>query len=70
MKPPGTLLLLLVLAVGPDGGWVPFEADLLEKHGFRPFSLGPRILRVETAVPVEGLLPMEGRSYYPLDDQG
>ena len=25
---------------------------------------------VETAVPVEGLLPMEGRSYYPLEDQG
>ena len=42
----------VVLAVGPDGGWVPFEANLLEVHGFRPFSLGPRILRVETAVPV------------------
>jgi RsmE family RNA methyltransferase len=42
----------VVLAIGPDGGWVPFEADLLEAHGFRPFSLGPRILRVETAVPV------------------
>ena len=40
------------MAVGPDGGWVPFEAELLEAHGFRPFSLGPRILRVETAVPV------------------
>ena len=42
----------VVMAVGPDGGWVPFEAELLEAHGFRPFSLGPRILRVETAVPV------------------
>jgi RsmE family RNA methyltransferase len=42
----------VVLAVGPDGGWVPFETKLLEAHGFRPFSLGPRILRVETAVPV------------------
>ncbi|MET0401767.1 MAG: 16S rRNA (uracil(1498)-N(3))-methyltransferase [Cystobacter sp.] len=42
----------VVLAVGPDGGWVPFEAELLGKHGFHPFSLGPRILRVETAVPV------------------
>jgi RsmE family RNA methyltransferase len=41
-----------VLAIGPDGGWVPFEAQLLEAHGFQPFSLGPRILRVETAVPV------------------
>ncbi|RKH61503.1 16S rRNA (uracil(1498)-N(3))-methyltransferase [Corallococcus aberystwythensis] len=42
----------VVLAIGPDGGWVPFEAQLLEAHGFQPFSLGPRILRVETAVPV------------------
>jgi RsmE family RNA methyltransferase len=42
----------VVLAIGPDGGWVPFEADLLEAHGFHPFTLGPRILRVETAVPV------------------
>jgi RsmE family RNA methyltransferase len=41
-----------VLAIGPDGGWVPFEAEMLEAHGFHPFSLGPRILRVETAVPV------------------
>ncbi len=42
----------VVLAIGPDGGWVPFEAQLLETHAFQPFSLGPRILRVETAVPV------------------
>ena len=40
-----------VLAIGPEGGWVPFETGLLEAHGFRPFGLGPRILRVETAVP-------------------
>jgi RsmE family RNA methyltransferase len=42
----------VLLAIGPDGGWVPFEASLLEAHGFHPFTLGPRILRVETAVPV------------------
>jgi RsmE family RNA methyltransferase len=40
-----------VLAIGPEGGWIPFETGLLEEHGFRPFGLGPRILRVETAVP-------------------
>ncbi|HET9451693.1 MAG TPA: 16S rRNA (uracil(1498)-N(3))-methyltransferase [Aggregicoccus sp.] len=48
----GPLPERLVLAIGPDGGWVPFEVDLLRAHGFQPFSLGPRILRVETAVPV------------------
>jgi len=41
-----------VVAVGPEGGWVPFELDLLVRQGFTPFTLGPRILRVETAVPV------------------
>ncbi len=41
----------LVVAIGPEGGWIPFEIDLLKTHGFRAFSLGPRILRVDTAVP-------------------
>jgi RsmE family RNA methyltransferase len=38
-----------LLAVGPEGGWVDFERDLLQQHGFRPFSLGPRTLRTDTA---------------------
>jgi len=40
----------VTLAIGPDGGWVPFEVDLLERRGFTPVSFGPRILRVEVAV--------------------
>lgn len=40
-----------VLAIGPEGGWVPFEVELLAKAGFQPFTLGPRILRVDVAVP-------------------
>ncbi|HMM34409.1 MAG TPA: 16S rRNA (uracil(1498)-N(3))-methyltransferase [Thermoanaerobaculia bacterium] len=39
-----------VVAIGPEGGWVPFETGLLEEHGFARFTLGPRILRVESAV--------------------
>jgi RsmE family RNA methyltransferase len=41
----------VLLAVGPEGGWVPFELELLAQRGFSPFTLGPRPLRVEVAVP-------------------
>jgi 16S rRNA (uracil1498-N3)-methyltransferase len=40
-----------VVAVGPEGGWTPYEADALARHGFESFSLGPRVLRVDAAVP-------------------
>ena len=39
------------IAVGPEGGWTPYEARELERRGFAPFSLGPRVLRVDAAVP-------------------
>lgn len=41
----------LTLAIGPEGGWIPYEVGLLQEAGFMPVQLGPRILRVETAVP-------------------
>jgi RsmE family RNA methyltransferase len=40
-----------VVAIGPEGGWTPYEADSLASRGFTPFSLGPRVLRVDAAVP-------------------
>jgi 16S rRNA (uracil1498-N3)-methyltransferase len=37
------------LAVGPEGGWVAEEEALFDSEGWRSVSLGPRILRAETA---------------------
>jgi len=39
----------VLLAIGPEGGWNEFELDLLTGHGFRIVSMGPRILRTDTA---------------------
>lgn len=38
------------IAIGPEGGFTAYESALLEAHGFAPFSLGRRVLRVDTAV--------------------
>ncbi len=38
-----------ICLVGPEGGWVDGERDLAAKARFLPVSLGPSILRAETA---------------------
>jgi RsmE family RNA methyltransferase len=38
-----------LLAVGPEGGWTPFELELFEAHGFSRLGLGPRRLRTDVA---------------------
>ncbi|MCK4887608.1 MAG: RNA methyltransferase [Planctomycetes bacterium] len=40
----------VLLAIGPEGGWVDFEVGLMEGVGFEKFFLGPWTLRVENAV--------------------
>lgn len=40
----------ITLAIGPEGGWIPYEVDKLIAAGLQPVQLGERILRVETAV--------------------
>jgi 16S rRNA (uracil1498-N3)-methyltransferase len=39
-----------MLAIGPEGGWTAAEIALFVRDGWQSASLGPRILRVETAV--------------------
>lgn len=46
---PGQWAPRVLLAIGPEGGWVPFERALLRANGFTPFALGSRTLRTDTA---------------------
>jgi 16S rRNA (uracil1498-N3)-methyltransferase len=39
----------VVALVGPEGGWADDELDLLKQHDSRGLTLGPRVLRTETA---------------------
>ncbi len=40
----------MLICIGPEGGFIPFEIELLVSHGARIAHLGPRILSVDTAV--------------------
>ncbi|MBD2859582.1 16S rRNA (uracil(1498)-N(3))-methyltransferase [Spongiibacter sp. KMU-158] len=40
-----------LLAIGPEGGFIPYEVEKLMAAGCEAFSFGSRILKVETAVP-------------------
>ncbi len=37
------------VGIGPEGGWTPEEMTLFTTHQWQPVTLGPRILRAETA---------------------
>jgi RsmE family RNA methyltransferase len=40
----------ILLAVGPEGGWIPYELQKFREQGFLSCSIGERILKVDTAI--------------------
>lgn len=48
LRPPASADSPVVVAVGPEGGWTPYELDLFATAGFTPFSPTSRILRSDT----------------------
>jgi 16S rRNA (uracil1498-N3)-methyltransferase len=48
----------VVLLIGAEGGLAPAESEAAEASGFEPVSLGPRILRTETA-PVAAIAALQ-----------
>ena len=49
LQPRQNEMPVLEIAIGPEGGWAPEEEALFDANGWRAVSLGPRILRAETA---------------------
>ena len=39
------------VVIGPEGGFIPYEVELLVKNGCQAMSLGNRIIRTETVIP-------------------
>lgn len=39
----------VIVSIGPEGGFDPLEVRHFSQHGFKPVTLGSRILRTETA---------------------
>ena len=51
MKMPAGLQQGCTMIIGPEGGFIPYEIDLLIKNGCQAVSLGNRIIRTETVIP-------------------
>ena len=57
---PGEHVASVALLVGPEGGLSDAEIAAVQAQGFRPWQLGPRVLRTETA-PVAALALLQAR---------
>jgi 16S rRNA (uracil1498-N3)-methyltransferase len=47
--PPRDTVATITLLIGPEGGWSPAERSFMSEHRAQPVSLGPHVLRTETA---------------------
>lgn len=52
IKMPAGISHPCTIVIGPEGGFIPYEIDLLIKNGCQAVSLGSRIIRTETVIPV------------------
>ena len=50
-KMPSAISQGCTIVIGPEGGFIPYEIDLLIKNGCQAVSLGNRIIRTETVIP-------------------
>lgn len=50
-KMPSAISQSCTIVIGPEGGFIPYEIDLLIKNGCQAVSLGNRIIRTETVIP-------------------
>ncbi|HEX6799563.1 MAG TPA: 16S rRNA (uracil(1498)-N(3))-methyltransferase [Ktedonobacterales bacterium] len=53
------------LFIGPEGGFSAGEIALAQRHGAIPVTLGPRILRAETAALVAAALALDALAFSP-----
>jgi len=46
----GKITPRIIIAIGPEGGWIDFEIEVMDRMGFKSFKLSNSTLRVENAV--------------------
>lgn len=51
IKMPSGIVNPCTIVIGPEGGFIPYEIDLLIKNGCQAVNLGSRIIRTETVIP-------------------
>ncbi len=48
---PSSIVHPCTVIIGPEGGFIPYEIELLTQNGCQAVHLGQRIIRTETVIP-------------------